>query len=70
MKVEESGSPFLLNTNFITKSRAPYGIKSLVYSVLYYLEYDALIDILKDAHLDYELYCRERDKNKNKIDEF
>jgi hypothetical protein len=58
MKILENAAPFLLNTNFITKNRSPYGIKSLVYSVLYYLDYQNLIDILKETSIDYELYCR------------
>lgn len=53
MIVEENSAPFLLNTNFITRNRSPYGIKSLVYSVLYYLGYDDLLEILKETHLDY-----------------
>ena len=69
-RILENDAPFLLNANFITKNRANYGIKSMVYSVMYCLEYDNLIEILKEAHLDYELYCRQRDKNRHKIDEF
>lgn len=69
-KILENDAPFLLHANFITKNRSNYGIKSMVYSVLYCLEYDHLIEILKEAHLDYELYCRQRDKNRHNIDEF
>jgi hypothetical protein len=45
-------------------------VKSLVYSVLYHLEHDKLIDILEESPMDYELYSYLRDKNKNVIDEF
>lgn len=43
-------------------------MKSLVYSVLYYLDHDKLIDILKESPMDYELYSYLRDKNKNVLD--
>jgi len=37
--MKDSGQPYLLHTNFITKKRAEYGIKSIVYSVIYQLDF-------------------------------
>jgi hypothetical protein len=69
-KIGPDDKPFLLNLHFITKRRQNYEVKSLVYSILYFLEHDRLIDILNDSPMDYELYSYLRDKNKNVIDEF
>ena len=60
--------PFLLHTNFITKNRPSYVIKALIYSLIYSLPYDSLIEILRDSNFDLELYCQLRDKNQHRID--
>jgi hypothetical protein len=69
-KINNSENPFLINLHFITKKRLNYEVKSLVYSILYYLDYDKLINILMESPMDYELYSYLRDKNKNILDEF
>lgn len=68
-KVAQEDNPFLINLHFITKRRPNFEVKSLVYSVLYHLEFEKLIAILEESPMDYELYSYLRDKNKNVIDE-
>jgi len=68
MSLKDSEQPFLLHTNFISKSRLKYNIKSIIYSVIYSLGYESVIDILKNDKLDYELYCQMKDKCAYRVD--
>lgn len=68
--VPENGQPFLTSLDFITKQRPNYEIKSLEYSIIYYLDYDQFIRVLKETDMDFELYALLRDKIKNIPDEF
>lgn len=70
MKVKNRENPFPINLHFITKKRQNFEVKSLVYSIFYFLEHNKLIDILNESPMDFELYSYLRDKNKNVIDEF
>lgn len=70
IKRAEKDNPFLINLHFITKQRPNFEVKSLVYSIIYFLDYDKLIAILKDTQLDFEMYSFLKDKNKNVVDEF
>ena len=70
VKVQSNEKPFLVHTNFITQFRSSYSAKSLIYSILYYLSYDKLVEALQESHIDYQLFCLLKDKTKNKVDEF
>jgi hypothetical protein len=39
VRVNKTEHPFLINTNFITKNRDNYDIKSLVYTFLFFMDY-------------------------------
>lgn len=57
--------------NFIRNDeKAMYEIKSLEYSIIYFLDIDTLRSILKGSDMDYELYCLLRDKCSNIPDEY
>ena len=60
----------MLGLEFLTQCRPCYEIKSLVYSVIYWLDYDKLISTLKESTMDYMHFCFLRDKNRSVIDEF
>jgi hypothetical protein len=53
LEVSIDKHPFLLHTNFITKGKCPYAIKSIVYSVIYSLDYESLVNILRESNLDF-----------------
>lgn len=70
VKVKNNDKPFVLGLEFLTRFRPIYETKSLEYSVVYSLNYDELIGILRDSHMDYLHFCVMRDKNRSIPDEF
>lgn len=51
-------------------SRLPYTIKSLSYSVLYWLSNEDMTALLRQNNIDYEHFCLQRDKHHISIDSF
>ena len=68
--VLERQRPFILGLEFLTLRRPNYEIKSLEYSMIYFLSYDGLISTIKESPMDYLHFCFIRDKNKCVLDEF
>ena len=58
---ERSPHPKLISLGFIASIKLAYEIRSLSYSVLFYIEKEDLIDVLKNYNRDYERYCEFRD---------
>lgn len=40
-----------------------YDIKSLFYSVIYYLDYEKFMESLKGCDMDFDLFCVMKDKD-------
>ena len=70
MKVTKQSEPVLVSLGFIRHFRPLYEIKSLEYSILYFLDHDDILSILKGSDMDYELYCLLKDKCSHIPDEF
>jgi hypothetical protein len=63
IKVSNISEPLLLSLSFINTPRLTYEIKSLEYSILYFLDFESIMSILKESEMDHELYCLLRDKS-------
>ena len=70
LKVLNLANPVLISLGFIRNPRLTYEIKSLAYSVLYFLDYESILGILKASQMDYEHYCLLKDRMLNIPDEF
>ena len=70
VQVGDEDRPFLLGLEFLTRCRPSFEIKSLVYSVIYWLDYEQLITTLKESTMDYMHFCFVRDKQRSELDEF
>lgn len=62
----------ILYLNFLSENirNVKYKIKSLHYSMVYYMSINHVLEIMKNSASDFENYCRIRDKSKHIIDEF
>jgi hypothetical protein len=70
LKILNLADPILISLGFIKNPRLSYEIKSLAYSVLYFLGHEDILSILKGSQTDHELYCHLRDKSQSMPDEF
>lgn len=68
--LKEGDKPFVLSLNFMTKKQLPYEFKSLEYSSFYYMDFQKLMDSLRQSDLDFQYYSYMKDKIKNIPDEF
>lgn len=53
IQIKDMDEPYLLDLNFIRKNRKTFQIKSLEYSILYCLDYESIVNILKGSEMDY-----------------
>jgi hypothetical protein len=49
IQITDKDEPYLIDLNFIRKKQKIFTIKSLEYSILYCLDYDSIINILKGS---------------------
>ena len=71
MKISKNDSPRFLHLNFLTGVYDPkYVIKSLGYSMISTIEFEKLLEILKNSACDHENFCQIRDKSKHIPDEY
>lgn len=68
--IQEQDKPYLLSLDFIIRKRPYYEIRSIEYSIFFFLDYNNFIDAVRDSPMDYEYYCGLRDKMKSIPDEF
>lgn len=62
LSVEGNQGSKLLNLAFTKRRRQDYYLRSLAYSIIYYLENEDFENYLRQNSLDYEHYCLLRDK--------
>lgn len=65
LRVKKQADPVLVSLGFIRHFTPLYEIKSLEYSILYFLNHEDILSILKGSEMDYELYCLLKDKGSN-----
>ncbi len=61
--VNENEKPKILSLDFIKRKIINYEVKSLFYSVIYYLDYDNFMMSLKECDMDFDLFCQMKDKD-------
>ena len=68
----KNGQPKLLYLGFLTENirNVKFKIKSLKYSMIYFLDMEEVTTYLKNSKLDFENYCQMKDKSKHFFDEF
>ena len=69
IKISKKEKPKVLSLDFIKNKEINFDIRSVNYSIVYYLEMGKFIEALKGCEMDYELYCMLRDKNESILDE-
>jgi hypothetical protein len=62
IRIEDKSQPKLLSLGFIKSKNVVCDIKSLTYSILFYLSNEDLMDILKQSKMDYEHFCLMKDR--------
>lgn len=69
IRVDNKAQSKLLSLGFIKSKNVVCDIKSLAYSILFYLSNEELIDILKQTKMDYEHFCLMRDREEYLLNE-
>ncbi len=62
-QIEKSSPPKILSLGFIKRKTLMYDIKSLFYSIYYYLPYEELMKTLKLCQMDYQFFLLMKDKD-------
>jgi hypothetical protein len=52
-QVQVKDRPYLLNLDFIVKTRPYYEIRSIEYCIFFFLDYNNFIEAVKDSNMDY-----------------
>ena len=61
-EVDEKKKPIILSLDFIKNKILEYNVKSISYSVLYYLSRESFMESLRSSELDYQLFCVMKDR--------
>ena len=69
IKVSKKQKPKVLSLDFIKNKEINFDIRSVNYSIVYFLEMGKFLESLRSCSMDYQLYCMLRDKNDNILDE-
>lgn len=69
LRVDSKEAPRLVSIGFVRPRASLHDIRSQSYSILYELEKEAIIAILKQSRLDYEHYCVLRDRSEHMLGE-
>lgn len=69
IRIENKQEPKLLSLGFIKSKNIICDIKSLTYSILFYLSNEELTEILRQSKMDYEHYCTIRDRDTSMLNE-
>lgn len=60
---EDKIKPKILSLDFIKNKTRNYSLKSLNYSIIYYLTREEFSQALQDSEMDYHLFCMLRDRD-------
>ena len=60
--IKDKSQPKMLSLGFIKSMNVVCDIKSLTYSILFFLSNEDLMEILKQSKIDYEHFCLMRDR--------
>lgn len=69
LKASKSGRSKLISLGFIKNKKFNFQLKSLDYSLIYYLSRTEFEECLKQNSFDYQLWCSARDKDEYLLDE-
>ena len=61
--MKENEKPKILSLDFIKRKIINYEVKSLFYSVIYFLDYENFMISLKECDMDFDLFCQMKDKD-------
>ena len=61
--------PIIISLDFIKNKTIPYNVKSMSYSVLYFLTREEFMESIQPSDMDYQLFCVIRDKMESSLNE-
>lgn len=72
LKISLKDKPKILYLGFLSENvrNVRFKIKSLHYSIVYFIGVDEAKEIMKNVSTDFENYCQIKDKSKHTLDEF